>query len=190
MTTTLARFASIGFLVLLLAGCAQVTLVRPGKVTVGNTFQIQPTIDWSRRADGKREHWTVDGLGLNHVLFLTGIGNGEPIMTDDTSNKQLPAYRTGMTAIEISEAIQASLAASGTTSFKIQNLRPQKLGGVDGFRFEFSFTTKGGLEKLGLAAGAVRKEKLNVIFYLAPRIHYFEKYRAEVETIFGSVKFI
>lgn len=187
---TLLRWGLIGALAIVLAACAQYTLVKPGEITVGDTLRIHSSIDWSRRAETNKELWTVDGSGLNEIVFLTGIGNDQPIIPGSDDKKKIPVYRSGMTAIEIAEAIQAVFVSSGVTNFQLQRLRPHQIGKVRGFRFDFSYATKSGLEMRGLVAGAVKDDKLSVIMYDAPRLYFFDKYKGEVESMVDSARFI
>lgn len=180
---------SLIMLVILLSGCAQFTLQKPGKVTVVGNMTVEVGKEWSRLATDNYERWTVDGLGLQELIFNGEIEDGDAILKGDDKEK-LPKYKSGMTPIEVAEAIQAALAIREFRKFRILKLRPFRLGGKDGFRFEFSHTNKEGLDLRGFVAGAVREKKLSLIIYVGARLHYHDKHKDEAEHIVKSVQFL
>jgi hypothetical protein len=64
------------------------------------------------------------------------------------------------------------------------------VGGEDGFRFDFSYVSEEGLNYNGIAAGAVRDDKLYLVMYIGTTLHYFEKYIEEVDYILKSIEFL
>ncbi|MCZ6610436.1 MAG: hypothetical protein O7A66_10580, partial [Alphaproteobacteria bacterium] len=62
---------------LLLTGCVGYTLVKGGqKLELGQGLSVKPPRDWNRRTEGKHEIWTLDGPGLQYILFVKGIEDG------------------------------------------------------------------------------------------------------------------
>ena len=93
-----------------------------------------------------------------------------------------------MTASEIVEFFVDTLSAAGFQKVNTLNLRPEKFGDTQGFRFEMTYLTRAGLEKQGIVAGAVLKERLHLIVYTAAREHYYDKYKDHVDRIIQSVR--
>ena len=71
-------------------------LVSPAKpATIGkSTLSVTAGEEWNRntyRPIKKAELWTLDGLGLNELYFVTGLIAGEPLYRElDKKNKPLP----------------------------------------------------------------------------------------------------
>jgi hypothetical protein len=70
----------------------------------------------------------------------------------------------------------AAIRAGGinAASIDVKNLRPADFGSLPGFRFDFSFLSKEGLERQGLALGCVHAGKLLLMVYTGTREHYFK----------------
>ena len=66
--------------------------------------------------------------------------------------------------------------------------RTAKFGSADGFRFELAFVWPDGVEARAIVAGAVVKNRLQLIVYLGTRLHYFDKYRPAIDRLFESVR--
>ena len=64
------------------------------------------------------------------------------------------------------------------------------MAGQPGFRFEFSHQGDDGLERRGIAVGFFDKRELWLIVYTATSVHYFEKYRPQVEALLSSMTLI
>jgi hypothetical protein len=59
---------------------------------------------------------------------------------------------------------------------------------LSGFRFDFSFLSKEGLERQGIALGSIHESKLLFMVYTGTREYYFDKHKQDVEAIFSSVE--
>ena len=60
-------------------------------------------------------------------------------------------------------------------------LSPSEFVGNPGFELEMAFTEKkSGLDMHGFATGAVVGSKFYMIFFMAPRIHYYEASKSNV----------
>lgn len=183
---TVARVLSLSFLVFV-AACGQYTLVKPGKVKVGD-LAVQSSMAWSQLSSGNAYIWTVDGQFLHEIYFVTDLEDNEPLLVGRGEDNQ-PKFKSGMTSIEIADLFKNSLASKSVRDFEIKNLRPATFAATEGFRFEFDYRTSSGVEKTGMAIGAVRNKKLNLIFYHGTRLHYFDRYKEEVEAIIASAQF-
>ena len=87
------------------------------------------------------------------------------------------------------EIFEASLSKLSQTSVaSTANLKPMTFGGHSGFRFEYSYVAADDVARQGMAAAAVVEDKLYMISFEAPSLHYFEAGASEVELIFASTQ--
>ena len=177
---------------LLLAGCGGgQALVEPAApVALSGTVKLRPQIAWSRSEDGPIETWTVDGENLNALVFVKGATNGDTLLPSEALGDrlgELPAYDREMTRLEVHDLYVATLSKLGYSRIATREVRPWSLGGRPGFRFEFSHQAEDGLRREGLAAGLVAAGRLWLITYTAPEVHYFQKYKPQVEALLSSI---
>ena len=187
------RIATIAVLLITLAACAQYSLVKAKTQKIGGAYTVEAQIDWNKHAEGKVEWWTVDGPGLEILRFFKGLDDGDALFVRPRGTAKeikFPAYRAGMTANEVMEFVVESLGRAGAADLEARGLQPVRFGAVPGFRFELTFATGQGLEMSGLAAGAVIEDALHLILYTGARVHYFPKYRDDVERLLGSIEMI
>ncbi len=126
---------------------------------------------------------------LQELRFIKGIEDGEALFRGRAGRK-FPPFKSKMTAIEIKELFETSLARIEVARLKTQNLRPESFGHAQGFRFEFTYVLTSGLEKQGLALGAVIDEKLHMIIYSGTRLHYYPKHKEDVDRLVRSIRMI
>ena len=184
------RRTTLGVLVvfsILAAACTTFTLVKPEKVTIGDYYTIDSPISWSRLTEGKTQIWTVDGPLLQELRFVVGLEDGEGLIKSDDPKKKIPPFRSRMTPVEIMEMVEGVFAASEIRNITTRNLRPEKFGGIPGFRFELSYATKDGLEKEGFAVGAIKDKRLHLIIYRGAKLYYFPKHKGHAEKIVRSI---
>lgn len=192
----------LGFLGL--AACTGYVLVPPGRAAVGDGLTVTADEAWNRATnlpleEYPRELWTRDGLRLNSISFMTGIGDGHPVTPDIIGNDgrsggaekgTLPVFRKDMVAPEIMELFDATFVRLlGTPLVTADNLRPTTFAGLPGFRFDVAYTDRHGLDRRAVVAGAVRDGKLYLICYMAARLHYFDRHLPEAEAIIASARF-
>ena len=173
-----------------LAGCASYKAVDAGKaVPIGDGVFIQPQIQWANAAgptiDGTV--WTVDGLGLNELRFMTGVAPGKPLLDiTGVKNADLVHYQSNMLPDDVSELTISTLQKMGYSQAHSANLKPAPFGSAQGFGFDVS-ASRDGLDMKGMALGAQRGGKLDLIVFIAPVEYYFGRYQPTVEKIFASV---
>jgi hypothetical protein len=187
------RIATIAVLLITLAACTHYSLVEAKKQKIGGAYTVDAQIAWNKHAEGKVETWTVNGPGLEVLYFIKGLDDGDALFIRPRGTAkeiEFPAYRAGMTASEVMEFVVDSLGRTGAADLEAQGLQPAQFGPVPGFRFELSYATANGLEMSGLAAGAVIEDELHLILYTGARVHYFPKYRNDVERLLGSIEMI
>ncbi len=181
------RTASVVAVVVVLTGCATYSLIEPRRTAIGRHYTVEPQMPWSSATVGKIEVWTVDGPSLQAMRFVKGLQDGEVLLPGKDEDKR-PKFKKSMTPTEIMEFVVDSIALAGGEKVRGANLRPQKIGAVEGFRFELSFIPKGGLENEGMVMGAVVKEQLHLIMYTGVRAHFYSKFREPVERVIESIR--
>jgi len=188
---TYRRFAVL--LALLCPACARYSLIGPGRTAVEG-LALDPGIAWNR-ASGMTtgpgtETWTIDGPLLDSLIILAAVPDGKPLaLLRGAPTDKLAPFRKTMTANEVMDLFEATFAAeTKTTVLQTRNLRPISLGGVEGFRFEASYTGTDEVEREMAIAGAVSSGKLYLIVYRGARMYYFPKYLPDFERIVASAR--
>lgn len=178
------------FLALLPAACAQYTLVGPGRTTAPGGVSVEPGVAWNRASGSAPEVWTMDGMLLDEVIFLGGVPDGRPLaLMGGASRDNLAPFRSTMTANEVMDLYEASWSSLAKTSVtETSNLRPAKLGGVDGFRFDARYTGANEVETQASVVGAVQGGKLYLIIYQGARLHYFAAHLPDFERLVQSIR--
>src|SRR5690606_17630046 len=155
-------------LLLFVAGCAVVTRVDSGRVSIDGEYTVQTPIEWARVAIGGENLWTVDGPALQSLRFVTAIEEGDT-MFPTANSETSPKFFASMGPLEVVDFFRPSIAALGGAGFQSQDFRPAQFGAKQGFRFEFSYLTRDGLAMQGFAAGALIEQKLYMIVYIGTR---------------------
>ena len=195
MTTTL-RICALAML--LLAGCAPYTLIKPERQTVGDVISVQPGVEWNKLGmheyQGKIEVWTLDGPMLNTLMFFTGVPDGEPLFTVRTQTAQQekpPVFRATMNAIEIQELLEATAARYfQTTIVEGRELKPTPLANGLGFRFETRIVGREEVERDGVFVGTIRNQKLYGAWFQGAKLHYYARYLPEFDNLVASAQLV
>jgi hypothetical protein len=172
--------------VLVLAGCASMQLVEPGRLTVKDDLSVVADARWNRlepATDGT-EIWTADGMALDTLAFYV-VADGETLGA--ASSAETPRWRRGMTPHDVVELYEALVTQEGSI-FTLERLAPATFGGEGGFLFEHTTVTRDGPALGGLAYGAVAGGKLYFMSYTAPRGYYYQKHLAAVRAIAASAR--
>jgi hypothetical protein len=185
-----------------LAGCMPYGLVAPQRTVVKDEISVEPGLAWSRVnpmpldgwdffTPGPVERWTVDGERLETITFLVGVAAGEGLFRiAGEKDENQPKFDPAMTASEVMDLFEAAFAkASKTPLTQGRNLRPARLGDVDGFRFEMSYALKDEIDRELSVAGAVRDGKLYLLAYQGARLHHYRLYLPEFEKLLTSLRF-
>lgn len=171
-------------------------LVAPGKsaAVAKSTLAVTPGEAWNRgsaRPIKKSEVWTLDGVVLNELYFVSGLIGGETMLRDAAKkDRPLPKFAATMQLTDIPEFVESSYrTAFGTSMFKITNVEPAKLGGHDAVRFAYEYAVEGSkITRKGLATGTVVNKQFYLISFTAPATFYFDRDRARVTAIMDSAK--
>ena len=156
-------------------------IVRDGEVRkVGKSNLAVTAIgDWNRstqRRTGESENWTQHGTGLDDLGFYMGIKKGEALFRQrDKKKDPLPKFDPAMLPTDIVEWFENSARIALTSAvFEVGAVRPAQLAGHPGVEMDFTYATEGdNLERKGTARAAVIGQRLYLITYDAPKIHYF-----------------
>jgi hypothetical protein len=180
---------SMSLMLVALSGCASggYGLVESARVPVGDVYSVEPQGEWTVEKAGHLEVWTVDGFRLEAVRFYKAIGNDEALAPKPAQGEdRRPRFKQTMTESEIAELVIDSLFSGRLTP---RNLRPWMFGSAPGFRFEVDYVqTPLGVQRQALIAGAVVKNKLELIVYDAVSLHYFAAYKDRVERLLASIQ--
>jgi hypothetical protein len=191
------KYLALGF-ALALGACNHYALVPPQRTTVAGTISVDPQIAWNRytpptdRPD-RVVTWTADGLLLDSVRFVLGVGDGEPLFQLPSAQQgkiTLPLFKSNMEPQEVMELVESTLSRMTNAATATRGLQPAKFGALDGFRFEMDITPRDEVARTALVAGAVRDKKLLLIIYQAATLHYYPKYLAQVERMIESVQIV
>ena len=173
---------------LLVVGCQTVTLVEAEPREIVEGFRLHPQTEWSRFKLDHLDLWTVHGPALESLRITHGLEDGDSLIRSPSKDVEIPVFELGMSPNEIAELVEDTLARTGLTDTRALDLEPHPFGGHDGFRFRLSLTSDSGLRYAGLAAGAVYDERLWLILFTAPELHYFDLYADTVDAMIESVE--
>lgn len=173
-------------LVMLVAGCASMERVTPGSLVVREALSVTVDARWNRLepAPEGSEIWTADGMVLDTLAFYV-VADGETLGADPEPDA--PRWHVAMTAHDIVELYESLVTQEGS-AFQLLRLAPAEFGGLPGFVFEHTTTTRDGPSLGGLAYGAVAGGRLYLMSYTAPRSYYFEKHLTAVRAIAASAR--
>jgi hypothetical protein len=159
-----------------------------------STMTVTPLEHWSKtsyRPIKKSEVWTIDGLTLNELYFVSGLAAGEPLFREfDKKNNPLPKMNAAMQLTDVPEFYESSARiAMNTSLFEVTSVAPAKLGGHDAVKFSYRYSVQGStLMRQGVATGTVVKGQLYLINFIAPSIHYFGRDSVKAEAIMASAR--
>ena len=180
------RATKILLCVVALQGCQSYSLIETGTHDMG-AYSIDTPIDWNR-SPGDVESWTVDGLALQALVFVSGIDDGERLFAAIPED-QGRVYRQDMRSSDLAELFVESFSlVSGAVAIEIESLRPAVFGPWEGFRFGMQYVSASGLEERAVVMGAIVDAQLHIILYRGVRHYYFEKYLPQVEQLLASVE--
>jgi hypothetical protein len=172
------------------------SLVAPGPRSkiARSSFSASPDSEWNRLSarEGRNvETWTIDGPQLNKVNFFGGIEVGKPLFREaDRRNQPLPRVTPNMLITDIPMLLESSYRVQfGVTRMSIDSQLPETVGGHQGIRFTYSFVRQDDeVERRGEAVGAVVGERLFMVTYEAPAIHFFDKDLERFRQLAGTLR--
>jgi hypothetical protein len=171
------------------------SLVSPGprEKIARSSLSASPAYEWnklSRRGGKFVEIWTIDGDELNKVAFYGGIPVGQPLFREaDKKEAPLPRVTPNMLMTDIPTLLESSYRIQlGTSQMTIDSQEPTLVAGHKGIKFTYSFVRRDDeVQRKGEAIGAVIADRIFLVTYEAPSIHFFdkdiEKFRQLVSTL-------
>jgi hypothetical protein len=176
-----------------LSGCAQVSHVASGEVTLRERLVVTVDKPWNQFERGLGDDtptWTQDGITVDSLRFYVGLKDGAllaPTPSEPKGQKPL-AFKATMQTNEV-VALFEGLYSRGGSTFVLDRLGPTPFAGGAGFRFEFSSIRKEDDVRLrGIGWGTVRNGELFVVTYTAPRLAFFERHVGSAEAIAKSAR--
>ena len=159
------------------------SLVSPGprEKIARSSLAAKPAGEWNKlsyRGGKNVEVWTLDGDQLNKVTFYGGIEVGKPLLKEaDKKERPLPRVTSDMLITDIPAILELSYRVQFSVSqMSIDSQEPAIVGGNKGIRFTYSFVRNDeDVERKGEAVGAFVGNRLYLVAYEAPAIHFFEK---------------
>ncbi len=140
---------------------------------------VTPDQAWNKWARPGRlsENWTLDGVTINELTFYGGILDNTPLFREvDKTNAPLPRFSKTMLLPDIASLFESSYrVALGTSLMKIDSIEPATFAGKPGFKFTYSFAVSDEVRRSGEARGAIIGDRLYMISFEAPKIHYFAR---------------
>ena len=178
---------------LALGACSRYGLIAVERIEIASTYSVEPGIKWNYLLGQDIELWTVDGLSLQNMFFVSGIEDGDTLLVgkpefDFFNESKIPEYREGFSLLDIREWIEASYAQAEVARMETHDFRPVRFGSKKGVRFEFSFTNEDGLSQKGFVVGAAIDEELHLIIFTAAALHFYDKFAPEAERIIRSIR--
>lgn len=172
---------------LALAGCVAMAKVETGDRSIGDRLAVKIEGPWNHLEApglGPAQNWTMEGLPVDQLLLYSGIKDGELVHAGGGGGTRKDfAFRASMHPDEIVAMFEGMLTRDGST-FVLTKLEPAPFGGRKGFRFDYALTRKvDNVVLSGVGWGAVSKNELFAIIYMAPRLAFFARHAPQVEKI-------
>ena len=174
------------------------TLVRSKPTNVGNgSMTVIPPRPWNKQRrffffDSVRwvEDWTLNGPYLDGITFVSALPSGEYLIRQrKTDERQVPKFRSDMTAPEITAMLETAFRVrGGAVEFKTLGLQPRQFLGYPGFQFDFEHLDNDELWRKGRVVGAVVGGRLYLILYDATRSHYYGNALPDFEVMANNAR--
>ena len=173
------------------------TLVRAREVGVGNdSLRVTPPREWNKLRGSlfvdirEVEDWTQNGPYLDGISFVSGLKNGETLVRQTRrDDRQVPKYRSNMTAPEIAAMLESLFRVrGGTVDFRTLGLAPRPFLGPPGFPYDFEHLDGVEVWRRGRAVGANVDGRLYLILVDAARSHYYDAVLPDFEAIVASAR--
>lgn len=183
---------------LTLTACTTVSyrLVEPGvqtlgslRISAGTGWNVAPTSSTPGSRSSSRT-WTRDGLLLDRMMIIPAVASGESLFVTRDETAALPAFRSEMLPNEIEELVESSIVklyGEGNAVVSTSSLRPQQFGTNGGFLFDIEASVTESPNYRGLAGAFIYEEKLYISIFLAATPNYYDKHRADAETVIKSM---
>ena len=178
---------------IIFSGCASMSAVAPNSVLKTEAaFTVSPNSAWTHFPKSLNpttgSALTQDGKDLG-VVYLVTVNDGEAMLDDYDRSKSLPRYTKGQTPLESVDFVVTSLDRLGFAVLETTSVQPKEIDGISGTQMNLKGRYPNGLNMLGQAAFVETDKGLNVFVYIAPEMHYYEKYESQAAALFNSARF-
>ena len=173
------------------------SLIRAREVRVGNgTVAVTPPREWNRQSTAlfddisTVEDWTQNGPYLDTISFVTGMKDGKAVVRQrNRDDRQVPRFRSNMTAPEIAAMIESLFRVrGGTVDFRTTALVPRTFLGANGFQQDYEHLDSDEVRRRGRVVGAVIDGRLYLILLDATKSHYFNASLSDFEALVTSAR--
>ena len=173
------------------------SLIRAKEIRVGNgTVAVTPPREWNKQSTtlfddiATVEDWTQNGPYLDTISFVTGMKDGKAVVRQrNRDDRQVPKFRSNMTAPEIASMIESLFRVrGGTVDFKTTALAPRIFLGANGFQQDYEHLDSDEVRRRGRAVGAVIDGRLYLILLDATKSHYFDASLPDFEALVTSAR--
>lgn len=131
---------------------------------------------------------TVDGTVLNSVYLYSDLKEGDSLMKERKRDNPVPKFTTDLSELELVEFLADSLERGhGLLDVQTMNVEPSSFKGAEAIQFDFTALNENGLKISGSSLLGVEDEKLNIVLYMAPTIHYYGKLKGDVSAMMTSL---
>jgi hypothetical protein len=161
------------------------TTVAKGRLAV---TPVESWNKWSSRPIKKSEVWTLDGVALNELYFVSGLIPGETLYRDFAKrDRPLPKMGAGMQLTDIPDFVESSMRVALKTS--VFHVEPTRFADRDGVKFTYEYAVEESpLVRKGVAAGTISGNQLFLINFTAPSLFYFDRDGPKAELIMASAR--
>jgi hypothetical protein len=166
----------------------------PQQKIAKSTLSAVPGSEWNRlsfRGGKNVEIWTIDGDELNKVTFYGGVKVGQTLFKEaDKKHAPLPRVTPNMLITDIPALLESSYRIQlNTTRMNIDTQEPATIDGHKGIRFTFNYVRQDDeVQRKGEAVGAFIGDRLYLVTYEAPALHFFDKDVAKYRQLAQTLK--
>ncbi len=175
-----------------LVGCESMSAAPAGQYVLKNGVSIDLKEDWTHvpknMHGAKSSILTKDGLKLNQLHIMT-VEDGKTFIDKKSKSAEYPVYAQGSSPIKQIEFVTSNLARMGFEKVEPKNVTPTKLSGYDGVSMDLVGKYDSGLNLKGRMGLAETEKGLNVLIFIAPAMHYFDKDISSVNHLINTVAF-
>lgn len=179
-------------------GSSDKDFVRPApgtRLIADNGVSLVPPSGWwlVHRAGCGTILLTSGGTDIDRIELRTGITSGTELYTGiqpchaqaENGSPHLPA---NITYTDVQSLFLDTLKQQNAQNIRSMYMHPIAFGAAHGFRFEYAYTDGHGLDRHGLAIGALRAGALDFVTFDAPALYYFDHLRPAAEELFTSIR--
>ena len=188
-TLTIVRVLVLMLLSLGLGACASHGGVGPGRAELAG-FALQLEHEWSfipgrTNRDIRVSQLTRYGPRLDRVFLISNLQDGQAML--DLGFERAPQYQSWMGAHQLERFLQQSLDALGYRQIEVT---AQAVGGQsdEATRYRIIAEDAGGLAVEGFALARTGDYGLNLMIFMAARMHYFALLEEEVFDLMVSAE--